>query len=87
MTVPKPRGLDTAQVCARLGGNKPLDRSTLWRAFSETLISPNPSTSGTEPRDSLKRRLMLTSHGESRSAMTLSARLLDVTVSNAGGNG
>jgi predicted DNA-binding transcriptional regulator AlpA len=42
MTVPKPRGLDTAQVCARLGGNKPLDRSTLWRRIQRDPDFPKP---------------------------------------------
>jgi len=45
MTDPKPtppRGLDTAQVCAKLGGNKPLDRSTLWRRIQRDPDFPKP---------------------------------------------
>ena len=42
MTVPKPRGLDTAQVCAKLGGHKPLDRSTLWRRIQKDPDFPKP---------------------------------------------
>ena len=37
-----PRGLDIAQVCARLGGNKPLDRSTLWRRIRRDPDFPKP---------------------------------------------
>ena len=36
-----PRGLDIAQVCARLGGNKPLDPSTLWRHIARSRL-PQP---------------------------------------------
>jgi predicted DNA-binding transcriptional regulator AlpA len=45
MTDPKPtppRGLDTTQLCARLGGNKPLDRSTLWRRIQRDPDFPKP---------------------------------------------
>ena len=45
MTDPKPtppRGLDTAQLCAKLGGNKPLDRSTLWRRIQRDPDFPKP---------------------------------------------
>ena len=45
MSDPKPtpsRGLDTAQLCAKLGGNKPLDRSTLWRRIQRDPDFPKP---------------------------------------------
>ncbi len=45
MSNPKPtssRGLDTAQLCARLGGDKPLDRSTLWRRIQRDPDFPKP---------------------------------------------
>jgi predicted DNA-binding transcriptional regulator AlpA len=42
MTDPKLRGLDTEQVCAKLGGNKPLDRSTLWRRIQKDPDFPKP---------------------------------------------
>jgi predicted DNA-binding transcriptional regulator AlpA len=37
-----PRGLDTAQLCARLGGKNPLDRSTLWRRIRRDPDFPKP---------------------------------------------
>jgi predicted DNA-binding transcriptional regulator AlpA len=37
-----PRGLDTAQLCARLGGKNPLDRSTLWRRIRRDPAFPRP---------------------------------------------
>ena len=37
-----PRGLDTAQLCARLGGKNPLDRSTLWRRIRRDPDFPRP---------------------------------------------
>jgi predicted DNA-binding transcriptional regulator AlpA len=36
------RALDTTQLCARLGGNKPLDRSTLWRRIRRDPDFPKP---------------------------------------------
>ena len=42
MTDPKLRGLDTEQVCAKLGGDKPLDRSTLWRRIQKDPDFPKP---------------------------------------------
>jgi predicted DNA-binding transcriptional regulator AlpA len=39
---PPPRGLDTAQLCARLGGENPLDRSTLWRRIRRDPDFPRP---------------------------------------------
>jgi predicted DNA-binding transcriptional regulator AlpA len=37
-----PRGLDVAQVCARLGGESPLDPSTLWRRIRRDPDFPKP---------------------------------------------
>jgi predicted DNA-binding transcriptional regulator AlpA len=37
-----PHGLDTAQLCARLGGKNPLDRSTLWRRIRCDPDFPKP---------------------------------------------
>jgi predicted DNA-binding transcriptional regulator AlpA len=37
-----PRGLDVDQVCAKLGGKKPLDRSTLWRRIRRDPDFPQP---------------------------------------------
>jgi predicted DNA-binding transcriptional regulator AlpA len=36
------RGLDIAQVCAKLGGEKPLDPSTLWRRIRKDPDFPQP---------------------------------------------
>jgi predicted DNA-binding transcriptional regulator AlpA len=36
------RTLDIAQLCARLGGSKPLDRSTLWRRIRRDPDFPKP---------------------------------------------
>jgi predicted DNA-binding transcriptional regulator AlpA len=36
------RALDVAQVCARLGGTKPLDPSTLWRRIRRDPTFPRP---------------------------------------------
>jgi predicted DNA-binding transcriptional regulator AlpA len=36
------RALDVAQLCARLGGKKPLDRSTLWRRIRRDPDFPKP---------------------------------------------
>ena len=36
------RTLDVAQLCARLGGSKPLDRSTLWRRIRRDPDFPKP---------------------------------------------
>jgi predicted DNA-binding transcriptional regulator AlpA len=37
-----PRGLNIAQVCARLGGSKPIDPSTLWRRIGKDPDFPKP---------------------------------------------
>ena len=36
------RALDVAQLCARLGASKPLDRSTLWRRIRRDPDFPKP---------------------------------------------
>ena len=36
------RALDVAQLCARLGGRKPLDPSTLWRRIRRDPDFPKP---------------------------------------------
>jgi predicted DNA-binding transcriptional regulator AlpA len=36
------RALDVAQLCARLGGRKPLNRSTLWRRIRRDPSFPRP---------------------------------------------
>jgi predicted DNA-binding transcriptional regulator AlpA len=36
------RALDVAQLCARLGGKKPLNRSTLWRRIRRDPDFPKP---------------------------------------------
>jgi len=36
------RALDVAQLCARLGGKRPLDRSTLWRRIRRDPDFPQP---------------------------------------------
>jgi predicted DNA-binding transcriptional regulator AlpA len=36
------RGLNIAQLCARLGGDKPIDRSTLWRRLQKDPDFPRP---------------------------------------------
>jgi predicted DNA-binding transcriptional regulator AlpA len=36
------RALDVAQLCARLGGKKPLDPSTLWRRIRRDPTFPRP---------------------------------------------
>jgi predicted DNA-binding transcriptional regulator AlpA len=42
MTDPRTNGLDVDQVCARLGGKEPLDRSTLWRRVRRDPDFPKP---------------------------------------------
>jgi predicted DNA-binding transcriptional regulator AlpA len=37
-----PRGLDIDQVCARLGGKTPLDKSTVWRWSKKDPEFPRP---------------------------------------------
>lgn len=37
-----PRTLDVAQLCALLGGKKPIDRSTLWRRIRRDPSFPRP---------------------------------------------
>jgi predicted DNA-binding transcriptional regulator AlpA len=37
-----PRELDIAQLCARLGGERPLDPSTLWRRIRRDPDFPQP---------------------------------------------
>ena len=37
-----PRGLDVAQVCARLGGSEPINSSTLWRRIGKDPNFPKP---------------------------------------------
>jgi predicted DNA-binding transcriptional regulator AlpA len=37
-----PRGIDISQLCAKLGGKKPLDPSTVWRRIRRDLAFPQP---------------------------------------------
>jgi predicted DNA-binding transcriptional regulator AlpA len=37
-----PRGIDIDQLCAKLGGKKPLDRSTVWRRVRNDPDFPKP---------------------------------------------
>src|SRR5262245_52692548 len=42
MADPKPRGIDIDQLCATLGGKRPLNRSTVWRHVGRDPDFPQP---------------------------------------------